>query len=176
MKLLKLTASQLKKIGVLEDQLTAISNASKKYDRAEWVKKKDELSRESHCTEDVNAAIEAADAFGMHVADAARAEAYRDSSGLMLNGLHKKIQQEVTCPLLQPILGNAAVAAGHFAEETEQKEKAEAEELGIPFSRSPKVNTILQRKKDLEDMTKDLSRQAPRRGVLKWLADLWITP
>ena len=110
MKLLKLTANQLKKIGVLEDQLTAISNASQKYDRAEWVKKKDELSRECHCTDDVNAAIEAADAYGMHVADAARAEAYRDISGLMLSALHNKIQQDVTCPLLQPILGEAAVA------------------------------------------------------------------
>ena len=119
--------SQLKKIGVLEDQLTAISNASQRYDRAEWVKKKDELSRECHCTEDVHAAIEAADAFGMHVADAARAEAYRDNSGLMLSALHNKIQQDVTCPLLQPILGEAAVAAGQFAEEVEQKEKAEAE-------------------------------------------------
>ena len=90
MKLLKLTASQLKKIGVLEDQLTAVTNAFQKYDRAEWVKKKDELSRECHCTDDVNAAIEAADAYGMHVADAARSESYRDNSGSMLNGLYKR--------------------------------------------------------------------------------------
>ena len=46
MKLLKLTANQLKKIGVLEDQLTSISNASQKYDRAEWVKEKGHSVRE----------------------------------------------------------------------------------------------------------------------------------
>ncbi len=176
MKILKLTANQLKKIGVLEGQLTAISDASQKYDRAEWVKKKEELSKQCHCADDVHAAIEAADAYGFPVADAPRAEAYRDNSGLMLNGLRKTLHRDVTCPLLQPILGNAAVAAGHLAEEVEQKEKAEADELGIPASRSPKVETILRRKKDLEDMSKDLSRQAPRREVLKWLADHWITP
>ena len=66
------------------------------------------------------------------------------------------------------------MAAGQFAEEVEQKEKAEAEELGIPFTRSPKVANILKRKKDLEDLAKDMTRQAPRRGVLGWLVDLWI--
>ncbi len=175
MKLLKLTAGELKKIGVLEDQLTAITDAARKYDRAEWVEKKGELSRACHCADDVHAAIEAADAYGAHVADAPRAEAYRDGSVNMLNALGKKIRQEVTCPLLQPIVAKAAVAAGELAEATEEKERAEANELGIPITRSPKVINILQRKKNLEDLSEDMTLQAPRRGVLKWLSDLWIT-
>ena len=175
MKLIKLTAAELKQVGVLEDQLTAISDAARKYDRAEWTKQKDELSQECHRTDDVRAAIEAADAYGVHVADAPRAEAYRDGSVNMLNALHNKLQQDVAHPLLQPIVAKAAVAAGELAEATEQKEKAEANELGIPFTRSAKVIGILKRKKDLEDMSGDMTLQSPRRGVLKWLSDLWIT-
>jgi len=52
---------------------------------------------------------------------------------------------------------------------------AEADELGIPFTRSAKVISILKRKKDLEDMSGDMTLQSPRRGVLKWLSDLWVT-
>lgn len=67
------------------------------------------------------------------------------------------------------------MAAGKLADKTEEKEMAEADELGIPFTRSAKVLSILKRKKDLEDMSGDMTLQSPRRGVLKWLSDLWIT-
>ena len=77
-------------------------------------------------------------------------------------------------PLLQPILQKASVAAGQLAQKTEQSEKDEAEELGIPFRRSHKVQTILQRAQALQDMSVDLSRSAPRRDVLGWLSKNWI--
>ena len=67
------------------------------------------------------------------------------------------------------------MAAGKLADKTEEKEMAEADELGIPFTRSAKVISILKRKKDLEDMSGDMTLQSPQRGVPKWLSDLWIT-
>ncbi len=174
MKLIKLTADQLKKIEVLEGHLTAVGNAFQKYDRVKWYEKKQKLSDACHNADDVTAAINAVDAYSMHAADEARAESYREFCGTMLNSLLKTIQEEIMIPLLQPILGKASVAAGELAEQTEQNEKAEAEELGIHFVRSPKIANILQRAQNLHEMSEDMTRQAPRRNVLEWLAKHWI--
>ncbi len=174
MKLTKLTADQLKKIEVLEGYLTAVGSAFQKYDRAKWYEKKAELSNACHNANDVTAAINAIDAYGKHSVDEAREASYRDFCGTMLNSLLKTIQEEIMIPLLQPILQKASVAAGELAEKTEQSEKDEAQELGIPFRRSHKVQNILQRAQALQDMSVDLSRSAPRRDVLGWLSKNWI--
>ena len=59
MKLIKLTADQLKKIETLEGHLTAVGNAFQKYDRAKWYEKKEELSNACHNVNDVDGAINA---------------------------------------------------------------------------------------------------------------------
>ena len=174
MKLIKLSADQLKKIETLEGHLTAVGNAFQKYDRAKWYEKREELSNACHNVDDVSAAINAIDAYSKHSVDEAREESYRDFCGTMLNSLLKTIQEQIMIPLLQRILQKASVAAGQLAEKTEQSEKDEAEELGIPFRRSHKVQTILQRAQALQDMSVDLSRSAPRRDVLGWLSKNWI--
>ena len=173
--ILKLTADQLEKVNLIDKALSDIDTAHKKYDRVLWNEKRDKLFKACHDCDNVKKAIDTVDEAAAHDAYGTLSDAVRSQAGILLNSLYRGVRDRQMRPLVEPILGKASVAAGKLADKTEEKEMAEAVDLGVHYAKSPKVLAIRQRQQALRDLSKDMGKGAPRHCLLDWLAGHWIT-
>jgi len=173
--LLKLTADQLEQVKRIDKSLSEIDTARKKYDRELWNEKRDRLFAACHDCDDISTAIATIDDAAEHDAYGSLSEAVRSQAGTLLNSLYAGVRDRQMLPLVEPILDKASAAAGKFADKTEEKEKAEADDLGVPYGKSPKVQAIRQRQQALLDLSKGMKLGAPRHCLLDWFAGHWIT-
>ena len=173
--LLKLTADQLEQVKRIDKSLSDIDTARKKYDRELWNAKRDKLFGACHDCDDISTAIATIDDAAEHDAYGSLSEAVRNQAWTLLNSLYAGVRDRQMLPLVEPILDKASAAAGKFADKTEEKEKAEADDLGVPYGKSPKVQAIRKRQQVLLDLSQGLKLGAPRHCLLDWLAGHWIT-
>jgi len=173
--LLKLTADQLEQVKSIDKSLSDIDAARKKYDRVLWDEKRDRLFKTCHDCDDVKKAIETVDEAATHDAYGSLSEAVRSQAWTLLNSLYADVRDRQMLPLVEPILDKASVAAGKFADKLEEKETAEAADLGVHYAKSPKVQAIRKRQQVLLDLSQGMKLGAPRHCLLDWLAGHWIT-